>query len=161
MVEVEIIARVQVIDLDKAVIQPLHLSFGQRKGRVVRLHVGSLPHGASLLHGRNHGVGFLQGRADRLFDQHVFAGGKSSDCRVALGIGMAEENRVDIRAQQVVEITDVTGDSKAFGDIGRLIGGQVADNGNGKFLVEFPTDWVGAGPELWHHNPKHQCARGP
>ena len=50
---------------------------------------------------------------------------------------MAEENRVDIRAQQVVEGADVPGDGKAFGDISRLIGGQVADNGNGKFLVEF------------------------
>ena len=61
---------------------------------------------------------------------------KSSDCRVAFGIGMAEEDRVDISAQQVVEGADVPGDSKAFGDIGRLVGRQVADNGNGKFLVE-------------------------
>ena len=59
VIQMERIARVQMVDLDKTVIHTFDFFTGQFKGRIVGLHVGGLADLAGLVHGLCHGVGFF------------------------------------------------------------------------------------------------------
>ena len=106
------------------------------KGRVVHFHVASQTNGASRLPSGDDPVGLLEGEADRLFDEDVFAGLKGGNGDLGLGIGVAQEYGVDIGGEQRTPVVGVTRNVKFFCHGLRQARRDVADHLDGKQVLE-------------------------
>ena len=136
--EVMAVVGVQVVDLGEAQLRPHgpDLALEQAEGGIVELHVRRLGHHPGVGGGPGHAVHVLGDEGHRLLDEQVAAGLQDGEGGAHLGVGLAQEDGVEIGGQQVAQVREPGGDAVLLGGGARQRRRQVAEAGDLELLAQ-------------------------
>ena len=106
--QVEPVIRMQMVHLHET--DSVHLPrrpLRQLEGGIVHLHVAGLGDRTSGTLGIDHGIDLRQRKTQRLFDEQVLAGLQDGDGGLGLGVGVTQQDRVQVRRQQLPVVGEV------------------------------------------------------